>query len=302
MFPENETLRQVLDSVHDGIYMVDRHRKITYWNKGAERLTGFRSSEAVGTTCSELLMHIDRSGRSLCNEACFTVETMADERPREMMLYVLHKEGYRLPVATRVIPSRDAEGKVEGAAVIFGDVTSMFVQVKRLEELQKIIRRDPPAELESKREIEISLHVRVDEMQRYNWPFGVLFFDIDRMAEINEQYGAYKGNRVLRVVAMTLLGGIRSTDVVGRWSGNEFITIVGDVNEHQLYAVAGRTRMLVEKSMIKDEHGELSTTLSIGATLAKSKDTVYTLLKRAEDLMRKSAKDGFNRVTIDADV
>jgi diguanylate cyclase (GGDEF)-like protein/PAS domain S-box-containing protein len=302
MVPYTENLKQILDSVHDGIYVVDRYRKISYWSRGAERLTGFKSSEALGGHCSELLVHMDKEGKNLCDAGCPVVETMAEDRIRESMLYIRHKDGYRFPVATRVVPSRDDEGKVDGAVVIFGDVTSRFVQVKRTEEAQKILRRDPAAELDNKRDLEISLHMRFDEMQRYGWHFGVLFIDVDDMEKISDLYGYEKGERVLKMIAMTLMSGIRSSDVVGRWSEKQFMVIVGDVNEHQLHFVASRIRMFVESSAIKDTDEELKTTVSIGATLAKSGDTVYTLLKRAEDLMKMSSKGGKNRITIDAEV
>jgi diguanylate cyclase (GGDEF)-like protein/PAS domain S-box-containing protein len=302
MIPDTENLKQILDSVHDGIYVVDRYRKVSYWSRGAERLTGFKSSEALGRKCSELLVHMDKEGKNLCDAGCPVVETMAEDRIREAMLYIRHKDGYRLPVATRVVPSRDDEGKVDGAVVMFGDVTSRFVQVKRTEEAQKILRRDPAAELDNKRDLEISLHMRFDEMQRYGWNFGVLFIDVDDMDKISDLYGFERGERVLKMIAMTLMSGIRSSDVVGRWSEKQFMVIVGDINEHQLHFVGSRICMLVESSAIKNAEEELKTTVSIGATLAKSGDTVYTLLKRAEDLMKMSSKGGKNRITIDAEV
>jgi diguanylate cyclase (GGDEF)-like protein/PAS domain S-box-containing protein len=302
MLPENETLKDVLDSVHDGIYVVDRERTIVYWSKGAERVSGYKSSEAVGSKCFELLAHMDRDGATLCDTGCAVIKTIAEGRPREAMLYIRHKEGYRLPVATRVVPSRGEDGEIDGAVVVFGDVTSRFVQVKRAEEAQKILRQDPAAELDNKRDLEISLHMRFDEMQRYNWSFGVLFVDVDDIEKVRDLQGREAAESVLKMVTMTLLNGIRSSDVVGRWSDKQFMVIVGDVNEHQLNFVANRVRMLAENSAIFSNGAELRTTVSIGATLAQSGDTAYTLLKRAEDLMRMSSRSGKNRITIDAEV
>jgi len=302
MLPENETLKAVLDSAHDGIYAVNRHRTIVYWSKGAERVSGYRSSEALGKQCSDLLAHMDRDGRILCDTGCAVVKTIAEGKPREDMMYIRHKEGYRLPVATRVVPSLDEKGGVDGAIVVFGDVTSRFVQVKRAEEAQKILRQDPAAELDNKRDLEISLHMRFDEMHRYNWSFGVLFIEVDEIERVRDLKGQEGAEKVLKMIAMTLLNGIRSSDVVGRWSDKQFMVIVGDVNEHKLNFVANRIRMLAENSVIFDSDDELRATLSIGATLAQTTDTAYTLLKRAEDLMKVSSRGGKNRITIDADV
>ena len=54
---------RVLDNLHDGVYFVDRDRQITYWNRGAYRITGYSPQEVLGRTCRDnLLMHSDRSG------------------------------------------------------------------------------------------------------------------------------------------------------------------------------------------------------------------------------------------------
>lgn len=46
--------KNLLDNLYDGVYFVDRERRITYWNKGAEGLTGYMSHEVVGTPCQPL--------------------------------------------------------------------------------------------------------------------------------------------------------------------------------------------------------------------------------------------------------
>ena len=43
----------LLDQISDGVYFVDRDRRITYWNSGAERITGYTAAEVLGHSCSE---------------------------------------------------------------------------------------------------------------------------------------------------------------------------------------------------------------------------------------------------------
>ena len=53
--------------MHDGVYFVNRDRKITYWNEGAERLAWYAASEAIGKGCFDnLLGHVDESGSPCC--------------------------------------------------------------------------------------------------------------------------------------------------------------------------------------------------------------------------------------------
>lgn len=54
--------KRLLDRLNDGVYFVDRNRRITYWNEGSARLTGFSAEEAVGRNCQDdFLCHVDNS-------------------------------------------------------------------------------------------------------------------------------------------------------------------------------------------------------------------------------------------------
>ena len=108
----------ILDNLYDGIYFVDRTRKITYWNKAAERITGFRRSEVLGAPCHDhILNHINDEGDPLCQSECPLAKCIETGQPTEAEAYLHHKEGYRLPVSIRVTPILDQDGNVIGAAI-----------------------------------------------------------------------------------------------------------------------------------------------------------------------------------------
>jgi len=63
--------RELLDRVDDGAYFVDRDRRLLFWNKAAEELTGFARSEVVGRLCPDnILCHADVNGRARCSDGC----------------------------------------------------------------------------------------------------------------------------------------------------------------------------------------------------------------------------------------
>ena len=66
----DSVLSTVLDSIFDGVYVVDRERRIIFWNRAAEELTGFRKPEVMGRCCHDsMLNHIDEHGTMLCFSA-----------------------------------------------------------------------------------------------------------------------------------------------------------------------------------------------------------------------------------------
>lgn len=100
------------------------------------------------------------------------------------------------------------------------------------------------------------------------------------------------------MAAKTLLFNSRTSDIIGRWKGEEFIAIIVNTNEKQLYTAAERFRFLVEQSSFSAGTDTIKATISIGATIAQRTDTVELLLKRAKRLMDQSRFAGGNRTSM----
>jgi diguanylate cyclase (GGDEF)-like protein/PAS domain S-box-containing protein len=300
MSAEDGFFRGILDTLHDGVYFVDVNKRITYWNKGAERITGYKSSDAVGICCSDnLLVHIDDKGGNLCKAGCPLAQTLMDGRVRETEAYLQHKDGHRLPVFIRVSPLRDSGGRIVGAVETFSDNSSKAALLHRIDELQKESLVDPLTGLANRRCIDMKLHSRIDEMQRYGWPCGLLFLDIDNFKIVNDTYGHTVGDRVLMMVARTLSSNLRSHDLLGRYGGEEFVAIITNVTISKLYSFANRLRLLVEKSSLDTEYSLIRVTVSIGATVVRPEDTIETAISRADLFMYNSKVGGRNRVSTD---
>ena len=289
--------RMLLDHIYDGVYFVDRNRRISYWNKGAERITGYSAAEVVGKNCSHsLLMHVDSEGRNLCHGTCPLTESISDGELRTRDLFLLHKQGHRVPITVRTTPIRIGGGPVIGAVEIFTDNTGKADVLGRLAECERLAYRDPLTELANRRFAEITLASRHEEMQRYGWQFGVIFIDIDDFKRVNDRHGHAIGDDVLRLVGRTLSANARSFDVVGRWGGEEFVFVVAHVDGSELRQTAERLRVLVKRSRLPGGEG-IETTISLGAALSRTDESIPDLLGRADRLMYASKSAGKNRTT-----
>lgn len=295
---DHDFYKKLLDEFYDGVYFVDRERRIIYWNRGAERITGFKAAEVMGRRCSDnILLHVDGEGRSLCNGFCPLQFTISDGMPRNAEVYLHHKSGFRVPVAVRVTPIRNPGGEVSGAVEVFTDNSPQAVLLERVSQFERLAYIDPLTEVANRRYAEIVLTARHEEMKRYGWPFGILFVDIDLFKAVNDRYGHAVGDDVLRMTAKTLVNSVRSFDVVGRWGGEEFIAIIANVGSGELRTFADRIRTLVEHSSLPADP-PVAVTVSIGATIARDGDTVDELVDRADELMYRSKLDGRNRLTL----
>lgn len=296
---DNEFYNTILDSLYDGVYFVDRNRKILYWNKGAERITGCPTEEVIGIQCQDsVLGHVDARGVKLCEGECPFLKSIVDGKMREAEAYLHHKDGHLVPVVIRAVPIWDSEGEIIGAVQVFSDNSPTMALAQKVEELKEIAFLDPLTHLANRRYIEINIQERLSELNRYGWPFGVILTDVDKLKSINDTYGHHVGDQVLKVVAKTLSACLRLFDVVGRWAGDEFVAIIINVRKKQLTDIAMRSLSLVKSSSIPTEKGTLSVTVSIGATLAKPTDTVTSVLERVDSLMYQSKISGGDRISM----
>jgi diguanylate cyclase (GGDEF)-like protein len=106
------------------------------------------------------------------------------------------------------------------------------------------------------------------------------------------------GDDVLKLVANTFVANTRPFDLYGRWGGEEFIGIIRNINGKELEVLGNRVRTLIENSYIIHGNEKLYVTISIGATLVNKKDTIDSLIKRADTLLYKSKAAGRNFLTI----
>jgi len=299
MILDQDSYSRILDNLYDGLYFVDRDRVIRYWNKAAERISGYTAAEVVGRSCSDnLLTHVDNNGHSLCLGMCPLAMTMADGEAREAEVFLHHKGGHRVPVSVRISTLTDTDGKVIGGVELFSDMSSFKSIENRIKELEEMALLDTLTRLANRNCIEKEILMRLEEKKRFGLPFGLLFMDIDHFKRFNDTYGHDVGDRVLRFVADTLVKNSRPFDMIGRWGGEEFIGIMRNVTSQQLGDLGNRLRVLVESAYLSLQDERLHISISIGATLVQRDDTMDSLIKRADTLLYESKRAGRNRLTV----
>jgi diguanylate cyclase (GGDEF)-like protein/PAS domain S-box-containing protein len=297
---EHDFYKNIIDNLYDGVYFVDRDRVITYWNKGAERITGYTATQTVGRACRDnLLNHVAANGTQLCLTNCPLAAVMEDGQDREAEVFVHHANGHRLPIVVRASAMRDREGNIIGAIESFSNNASVIETRSKLRQLRRETLVDPLTRIGNRKYLEARLNAAITEFQYSECGVGILFMDVDNFKHFNDAYGHNIGDQVLRMVAKSIHYGVRATDTVGRWGGEEFVAILPDVNDLETLQVpAEKVRNLVQHSRLDLDGMHLSVTISVGGTLLQAKDTPETIIERADRLMYESKEAGRNRIMI----
>jgi PAS domain S-box-containing protein len=130
----------ILDSLSDGVYVCDRDRRIVYWNKAAEHITGWPATEVLGRRCvDDVLAHVDKDGHRLCGEEfCPLHRSMVTGTPCAVGLtvYARSKAGHRIPMQVTVSPIRDDSGEIVGGVESFRDVSAVLTDLQRAKRIQ----------------------------------------------------------------------------------------------------------------------------------------------------------------------
>lgn len=295
MYPE--FYEKLLENIYDGVYYVDKDKRITFWNKGAERISGYPAAEVIGKSCADnILRHVDDHGNELCVKGCPLGATMKDGHTREMGVFMHHKQGHRVPIYVRSSPIRDEEGNISGAVEVFSDNAKSVQNLEIIEKLQKEVFKDALTGLGNRRFADINLDNMLHSLREHGIVFGVLFVDADHFKAVNDTYGHKVGDEVLTMIAKSISGGLRPLDVPCRWGGEEFVVLLPNATLGMLHRVGERLRMLVEHSWIVHKGLRVSVTVSIGGALSREDDTVESIVDRADKELYRSKEAGRNCV------
>ncbi len=291
----------VLNSLTDAVYLVDRQRTIRFWNRACEEITGYGAEDVVGHRCYEdILRHVDENGQRLCTGLCPLAHTMHDGSPRNTRVWLHHKDGHRVEVQVGVKPVRDGGARIIGAIETFTDESERAATQARLAELEQLAMVDPLTGVPNRRFLEMTLSTRLADLRRYAVPFVVAFADIDHFKRVNDNYGHNAGDKVLRMVANTLAGNLRGSDTVARFGGEEFVLLLNHAAGTSAIGVCERLNRLVATSSIDGPSGSVSVTISFGATVAQPSDSGDSVLRRADALLYQSKQSGRDQVVTDS--
>jgi len=164
-------------------------------------------------------------------------------------------------------------------------------------QLEKLSTTDPLTGCYNRRELQRRLDEEIQRSGRSGTALSCLCIDIDHFKEVNDTYGHPSGDEVLRRVAGSLAGRIRSTDCLCRSGGEEFTMLLICCSAPAAIAMAEQLRLAIAAIEIPIEAGMVSVTISLGVTgYRPGSDDAQSLLSRADRALYQAKTRGRNRV------
>lgn len=156
--------------------------------------------------------------------------------------------------------------------------------------------QDPLTGINNRASLEKSLPREINLAQRHDMPLTLLVIDVDHFKNINDTHGHQVGDAVLREITGVFAETVRTTDLVFRYGGDEFVIALSNTDSEAAREVAERIREGIEKCQFSVGNVRLVISASVGMTELNGRDTLESAFRRADEALLLAKREGRNRV------
>lgn len=310
---EMKELHWLLDIIHSidvGVIVLDRQLHIKVWNAFMENHSGFPADQVQDKPLLTIFPEIPsdwfrrkvESVLALGNRAF----TIWEQRP-----YLVRFRTYQ-PITgieehmfqnVSFIPLASATGTAEHVCVIVYDVTDIATSKRQLQQanltLEQLSRTDRLTQLYNRGYWEECLIREFSRHKRYGSEACLVMFDIDHFKRINDTHGHQVGDKVIQLCAAFLKKSLRTTDVGGRYGGEEFGVILADTSLEGAMLFAERLRESIAGLSFPVGEQEVRFTISLGvADLSQPCPTYKQWIEQSDKALYDAKHGGRNRVSV----
>ena len=295
MMLENAAANVTLDSIEEAVLRTDLQRNVTYLNRIAEELTGWKRDEAQDRPVADVLRFIDGvTGATIDNAVGIAMQeaetAKATATCKNCML--VRRDGIEFAIESKVTVIRAQDGNITGAVVAFHDVSE--ARAKALE-MSHSAQHDVLTDLPNRVLFNDRLTQAITLAERQGKQLAVMFVDLDHFKKINDSLGHDVGDKLLQSVARRLMACIRRSDTVSRLGGDEFVVLLSQVEHAEDAAFSARKilRALTAPHSIDNKNLDINVSIGVSTYPSDGQDA-EGLINRADNAMYEAKQHGRN--------
>lgn len=299
----------IIQNLNVGVIVVNRAFKVKIWNSFMEVNSGITGNKINGQSLYKFFPEVEKSWLKDKIMEAFSLETpvfSSWEQHTEVFKFTNNRpftgRSLEMYMNYTIIPVNSLSGSVDEVTIIIYDVTDEACSKMGLQEannkLHQMSITDGLTGIFNRAYWEEALKHQYNYFLRTKSPVTLLMFDIDHFKKVNDTYGHPAGDAVLRDVSKILKKSIRSTDIAGRYGGEEFGVILLDATREFAFFIAERLRKAVEAHTVYYDNMVIKFTISIGlCTLSEVTPSARDWLVRTDNSLYFAKEHGRNRCT-----
>lgn len=290
-------LNTIFESIRDPFMILDTDYKIIKANKAYSDLKKIMLKDLIGEKCYAATRKRD----SVCDD-CIVAKTFrsGDTSAKEKKISTVPSEQEWIEIYT--YPILNQKGVVTHVIEYVRNITDRKRAEQEsqrfIKELETLSSEDSLTGLQNRRMIFERIGYEIERVRRYQAELSLIFCDLDNFKEINDTYGHKAGDEVLRSIANILRRSVRTSDVVGRYGGDEFLIVLPQQSLKGAQDLAERIRISVQDTKFEMPDGKsVGTTMSIGVAFYDGAETdVDALISRIDTALYVSKRSGKNQI------
>ena len=288
-----ERYRLLAENAWDVIWSMELDGSISYVSPAVERVRGLTPEEARAQTPDEINPPESAARvQEYFGQVLEAINSQSEPPQFHGELDYYRKDGSIMSGELEVIPQLDADGRVLRLLGVTRDISERHAYEAKLHELAVT---DSLTRVWNRRHAETLTAAAMDDSRRYGIPMSLLMLDLDHFKDVNDFHGHHKGDLVLVEFCRRLAEPLRSSDVLARWGGEEFIILMRHCPVADAVPAAERFRRLIGDTPF-DEVGTV--TVSIGVAGLQPEDDIITWLRRADRALYDAKDKGRNTVCV----
>jgi diguanylate cyclase (GGDEF)-like protein/PAS domain S-box-containing protein len=264
LFEEKERARVTLNSIGDAVLTTDLLGNVTYLNPVAETMSGWSGEDALGRPLAEVFRIIDGTTRRVAVNPA----QRALEEDRTVGLaadcVLIRRDGFESAIEDSAAPIHNRDGQVAGAVIVFHDVSQSRAMAAKMAHLAQ---HDFLTGLPNRALLTDRLSQAIGLAHRHCKQVALLYIDLDDFKHINDSLGHAIGDQLLQSVAERLVACVRSTDMVCRQGGDEFVVLLAEIERPQDADLVAETLLAAFVAPHLIDGRELHVTPSIGISV-----------------------------------
>jgi diguanylate cyclase (GGDEF)-like protein/PAS domain S-box-containing protein len=287
--------RLLVENIGDVIWIRDMNLRFTYLSPSVTKMTGYRPEEAMALPLEKAYTpeSLGQAVKIFQEEMVLEAAEPKDlARTRKMELEGLGKDGVRIWTESIMTFIRDPQGLPVGILGISRDITE---RKHHEEAIRQLAFYDSLTGLPNRRLLYDRFSQAREQAQRNHKGLGLLLLDLDRFKEVNDTFGHPLGDRLLKTIALRLMGLLRGIDTIARLGGDEFLILVPELGGPEDAATVAQKTLRAFESPFPVEEQRISITASLGGAMyPQDGQEIDELMKKADTAMYRVKDQGRN--------